>query len=155
MSKSSRLTLFPSEDQDISNMSAEFESTDGVMMIVFKGLKKGDKALVEFEMGDSECDPFWVPLVDCCGQVGIECPKTFLLLPLPLRYRIVLIDKDDNYLTDPSHFSDVMIQSFRINPNLNVADMYHSCCNEEVEEVIPPTLCELTCELPKGPPIGG
>ena len=125
---SNRLTLFPSEHQTISNMTAEFENFNGLYMLQVKGLKAGDELLIEFEMGNSECDPFWVPLVDCCGQVKLVYPKSFLVLPMPMRYRAVLTDTAGAYLTDPSHFSDVMIQGFRFGNNPDLSKFYHSCC---------------------------
>jgi len=131
MANGKRLKLFPSESQSISNMTAEFENTGGIYMLQAKGLQDGDEILIEFQMGEPECDPIWIPLVDCCGQVKLVYPQTFLLLPLPMIYRAVLTDKNDLYITDPTHFSDVLVQGFRYGSNPDVSKMFHSCCDNK------------------------
>lgn len=128
MANSKRRTLFPSADQTISNITAEFDNPGGHYILQFKGLKAGDEVLIEFAMGDPECDPYWVPLVDCCGQVKLVYPKSFLLLPLPMTYRAVLTDVNGDYLTDPSHFEDVLIQGYRFGGNPDLSEYFHSCC---------------------------
>ena len=100
-----RKTLFPSEDQAISNITAQFETQNSAAMLMVKGMREGDELRIEFQMGD-ECDPCWQPLADCCGQVKLVYPRSFIMLPLPLTYRGVLVDENDNYQTDPSHFED-------------------------------------------------
>lgn len=136
-----RKTIFPAFEGAISNISAEFQSENSSVLLMVKGMAAGDELRIEFKMGD-ECDPVWGPLVDCCGQVKLTYPRSFLLLPLPLRYRVVLVDENNNYQTDPSHFSEMLIQSFNIKDRPDLAQFNHGCCDEEK------LLCDNISKLP-------
>lgn len=134
MAKSNTNVIFPAFSGAISNLTAEFASEDSLIMIQAKGLKSGDEVLIEVAFAD-ECDIVtWIPFVDCCGQVKLKYPQTFLILPIPLRYRGVLIDVNGNYMTDPSHFSGVEIRSNRIYTNTDLTKFYHGCCTTSNSE---------------------
>jgi hypothetical protein len=90
-------------------------------------MKVGDQMLIEFEMGDMDCDPVWAPLVDCNGQVKLVYPKSFLLLPLALKYRAVMTDSEGLFMTDPSHFSTLLIQGVNLNEPPVLQNYYHGC----------------------------
>jgi hypothetical protein len=130
MAKSKTLTLFPSQDQTISNISAEFTVTGGTYMLLVKGMKFGDVMLIEFQMGDLDCDPVWLPLVDCSGQVKLKYPNTFLILPIPLKYRAIMTDTAGLFMSDPSHFSNLIIQGINLNQPPVLQRFYHGCSGD-------------------------
>lgn len=124
------LKLYPNDDE-ISNVSTNFNVDKNPRMLVVSGLSEGDCALVEFYVGD-DCSGVWLPLKDCCGQVSItsEC-SNFTILPLSLKYRVFLSNEDDNHLTDPGWFSDVEIYVKSVGGGADLSSFYHSCCGSD------------------------
>jgi hypothetical protein len=126
--KSNTDVVFPAFSGNVSNMSAEFASSESIILLQVRGLKIDQEVRIEVAFAD-DCDIVtWIPFVDCCGQVKLRFPETFLVLPIPLRYRAILVDKDDLYLTDPSIFIDVQMRVNRLNTRTDLTKFYHGCC---------------------------
>jgi len=129
MAKSKTDIIFPAFSGSISNISAEFASENEISLIQARGLQDGDEVRIEVAFAD-DCDVVtWIPFVDCCGQVKMRYPQTFLILPIPLRYRAVLVDIDGEYLVDPARFINVQLRFNRISTNIDLTKFYHGCCS--------------------------
>lgn len=124
--------IFPSEASGADNLSLDFTLNNSSGLLFIDGMSEGDCASLEVFLGD-ECDGEWAPFKDCCGQVtlnGGPCCSNFTILPLPLKYRVVLTNEDDEHLSDPNWFEDVSIWYKKIPLQENLSQFYHSCCED-------------------------
>ena len=97
--------VFPTEESGAENISNIIDiNKDSAGLIIVDNLEDGDCAILEVFVGD-ECDGKWIPFKDCCGQVSLNgggsCCANFMILPLPMRYRIILQNEDDEHINDP------------------------------------------------------
>lgn len=130
--------VFPDSESDISNVSANISLDNSSAILFVTGLKEGDCASLEFYIGD-DCEGEWFPFRDCCGQAVINggpCCSNFMVLPLPLKYRVVLSDEDENYLNDVNWFDNVSIWYKKIPLQTDLTEFYYSCCDNSAKEDI-------------------
>lgn len=132
-SKSDAKVIFPNPEEDGGNVSVDFETNASITLLQFANLQEGDFAIIETYTGD-DCDNKWIPFnISCCGQVRIDFPTNHLLLPLPLRYRVVLLNEDDSHLNDPTHFEEAEIYKTNIKAHHSLEPMYNNCCNDSIK----------------------
>lgn len=135
MSKSDSKIIYPNSEEEGGNVSLEFESCESIILLQLCNMQEGDYVIIETYTGD-DCEHKWIPFnVDCCNQVRVDYPKNHLLLPLPLRYRAILLNVDDNHINDPSYFEDVEIFKTNIKPEHCVESMYHNCCSGSINVI--------------------
>lgn len=131
--------IYPSENSEASNVSIDFSADTKATLLVINGLGEDDCAKIEFFI-DEECtDGNWLPFRDCCGQVKIDgdtCGSNFMVLPIPLRYRVFLTNVDDNHLTNPDWFENVTIWYKKLPTTQGMEQFFHSCCCDEKEQIL-------------------
>lgn len=124
--------IFPSSPNVPFNLSNEFTTTDKRhQILIVTGLSEGDCALIEFYIKGECSEGNWLPFKDCCGQVTVtsDC-NNFIILSLPLTYRVFLSNEDDNHLSDPYWFSNVEIFTVSTNNGIELSSLYNSCCGD-------------------------
>lgn len=125
--------LFPSGKLNTSNA---FSLEDDISLIKIIGMRNGDKALVEVEVGQNECDKKFVPYSpSCCGQLEFCFPQNEFILRTPNVYRLVLTNRF-GYDSDPSWFENVEIYQTPVdgaNLNLSEGNCGMGCCSQEVK----------------------
>lgn len=146
MAKDKTKLIFPSDEIANNNISATVDNTDGIIMVQAYNLQEGDSVTVEYEF-KLECESYWVQFRDCCGPVGITYPNNLLFLPIPLNYRFILTNVDDNHLTDPSWFGEVKLLGNKVTTKVDLSQFYHGCCNTPTPSDA--SICDLMSSLPK------
>ena len=127
MSKKTLHDYFPSDEA--SNISNEFtvDGSSSTAIINVKGMPDESSFLVEYYFGD-DCDGCWQPFqLQCCQMELCGCKSVFYF-PFVGKFRLVAIDDNDQYLTDPAFFEDVEVQITKIDdPNKDLSQYYVSC----------------------------
>lgn len=101
-------TLFPNSKS--SYISNSFALDESVSLIKIIGMQWGDKAQVEVQVGEHECDKWFVPYKPtCCGQLEFCYPQNEFYLTVPNVYRLVLTNRFNTDITDDSRFTNVRI----------------------------------------------
>jgi hypothetical protein len=117
--------IFPNDNS--SNVTADFDIEDAIGMLKFTGLPEGSRILIESYFG-KECDISWIPTIFCCKQLSTSSCSTHMLLPLPGKFRAVLVNEDDTYLTDPEFFADAKITFERHKVQHDLSSFFQLCC---------------------------
>lgn len=117
--------IFPNPNS--TNITAEFDIENSIGIMKYTGLPENSRILIESYFG-KECDVSWIPTVFCCKQLSSPGCSTHMLLPIPGKFRAVLVNEDDAYLTDPEFFADAMITFERHSVSHDLSDFYQICC---------------------------
>jgi len=100
-------SLYPGRDLLTSNT---FAVSGEVSQIKIIGMRPGDQALVEIQVGLNECDVTFVPYApNCCGELYFCYPQNEFYLGAPNVYRLVLSNRFGSHLTDPAWFENLKI----------------------------------------------
>jgi len=117
--------IFPNENS--TNVTADFDIEDSIGMLKFTGLPEGSRILIESYFG-KECNVSWIPTIFCCKQLSTSACSTHMLLPLPGKFRAVLVHEDETYLTDPDFFADAQITFERHKVAHDLSSYFQLCC---------------------------
>lgn len=127
MASTPQAKIFPPTKGVANNVTAMFEVNDSVGVIRIAGWQAGDTMQIEALVG-KECDNQWIPVVFCCNCMATSAPSTHMLLPIPGKYRGVLINRDDAHITDPNHFDDVQIFFEAHDVKHDLGAYFQLCC---------------------------
>lgn len=122
-----RKLIFPAETSS-SNISADFFIEDAVGILKFTGLKAGDRLLIESEFGATECDTSWIPTTFCCKQMSTSACSTHMIIPIPGKFRAVLVNEDNDHIGDPTYFEDVKITFEKHKIYHDISSFFQLCC---------------------------
>lgn len=118
--------LFPNEGS--LNVSHEFTvPANSLGHIMIKDLPDCGYIVIEYHFGD-DCDFSWEPFRWCGKHTTICYPTTNFIIPIPGRYRLVLLSDEDEHIEDPSFFNNTAIQYRLIHTNHDLSDYYAPCC---------------------------
>jgi hypothetical protein len=117
--------IFPNEQS--TNITAEFDVEDSIGILKFHGLPEKSRLLIESYFG-KECNTTWIPTIFCCKQMATSDCSTHMIIPLPGKFRAVLVNEDDSYITDPEFFSDTQITFERHKISHDISSFFQLCC---------------------------
>lgn len=121
------IMLFPNERS--INVSHEFiVPNDMLGLIQIKDLPDCGYIVIEYHFG-VDCDFTWEPFNFCGKQQEICYPSTNYILPIPGRYRLVLLSDEGEHIEDPTFFEDTQIQYRVIRSSHDISAYYTPCCN--------------------------
>ena len=116
--------------------TSTFKLEDDIIKIQLVGLQETDCVCVETVVGTGDCDEKYIPYSpDCSGQLCYGYPQGQFFLNVPGRYRLVLSNRLDKHLTDPSWFENVEIFQTPVDgKNINLEE--GNCgmgCSQKIE----------------------
>lgn len=118
--------LFPNEKA--LNISHEFQvPQNGIGHIQVRGLPDCGYIKVEYHFG-VDCDFSWEPFVFCNKWLGLCYPSTNLMIPIPGRYRLILVSDEGEHIKDLSFFDNTQIQYRVVQTSHDISDYYGPCC---------------------------
>jgi hypothetical protein len=118
--------IFPSPLQT-ANITAMFEIKDSIGILRIDGWADGDKMMIEALVGD-ECSNNWIPVVFCCNCMSTSAPSTHMIIPIPGRYRAVLLNRDNLHETDDTHFDGTRIYFDEYVIRHDISQYFQLCC---------------------------
>jgi hypothetical protein len=124
--------LFPGKIPLISN---SFYVNNDVSQIKILGMRNGDEAIVEVQVGQHECDMKFVPYApNCCGELVFCYPQNEFYIGAPNVYRLVMNNRFGSHITDPAWFENLEIYQMPVdNKYLNLAEgNFNMGCSQEI-----------------------